>query len=266
MRFKLTQSKILAISGLVFIILASCKSKKVTNDTPVEKTDTFYHGIELNLRGLPVRVYRWNMQNYDSIMKRERFNLLIKEVIDDSNRVKQIEFLRKGQPTDFYDFPISKVAYDYDKDKIIETLYDEDGNTLFVDKHVSHYQSIYYLDADKYIMDVERTSDLVKRDSVYTELAGGPTPIEELQEDVKYFFERYYKGKPLEVEFYKYSYYKMDGVYPVSKDFTIDTLKYDWQRRNPRKIKGKIVFDTLYIPTLIQEEIENGFQKLKSQN
>ena len=266
MCFKSTKPKILVILGLVFIVWTSCKSKKIVNDVPVKKNYTFYHGIELNLRGLPVRVYRWNTQDYDTIMNRDRTNLLIKEVIDDSNRVKQIEFLRKGKPTDFYDFPISKVTYAYEANKIIETLYDEDGQRLYVDKYVSHYQSIYHLDANNYIENVERKSDLVTRDSVYTELAGEPTPLEELEQDVKYFYERYYKGKPLEVEFYKYSYYKMDGIYPVSRDFTIDTLKYNWQRRNPRKKNDKIVFDTLYIPTLIQEEIENGFKKLKSQN
>jgi len=121
--FKLNRIKRDIVIVLLLIITSSCKSKNVVDELPIKKNYTFYHGIELTADDIPVRVYKWNTIDYDSIMNRERFNLLIKEVIDDNNRVKQIEFLRKGKPTDFYDFPISKVIYDYEDDKIIETLY-----------------------------------------------------------------------------------------------------------------------------------------------
>ena len=264
--FKLNRIKRDIVIVLLLIITSSCKSKNVVDELPIKKNYTFYHGIELTGGDIPVRVYKWNTDGYDSIMNSERFNLLIKEVIDDNNRVRRIEFLRKGEPTDFYDFPISKVTYDYEKDKIIETLFDTDGQTLFVDKHVSHYRSIYYLDANNYIKNVARESDLVTRDSVYAELAGSPTPVEELEQDVKNFHEQYFKNKPLEVEFYKYSYYKMNGIYPVSKDFVIDSSNYSYILKNTKFIKGKRVSDTIYRPSLIEDGIKNGFKKLKDHN
>lgn len=230
------------------------------------KHKVFYHGIELSMRPEFFRVYKWNTEDYDKIIAKENSNLLIKETIDNENRVVIIEFLRKGKLSEYTNFPIAKVTYEYLEDKIIETLYDKNEKTLYVDKHMCHYKSIYFLDKNKFIKKVDRISDFETVDPVWSDLDMKPPSKNELKKEFDELFKQYYRDKPLEIEFYKYSYYKLNRLFPISENFTIDTTNYGRRITNFRKINGKIIADTIYVRSLIEEEIENGIKNLTTHN
>ena len=49
-----------------------------------------------------------------------------------------------------------------------------------------------------------------------------PPTKAELEEESKEYQLYYYSGKPIEIEFYKYSFTKLDGLYPVSEDYIVE--------------------------------------------
>ncbi|WP_040280895.1 hypothetical protein [Psychroserpens damuponensis] len=170
---------------------------------------------------------------------------LIKETKDSKNRVIQLEFLRDGTYSSFGNFPIAKVTYTYVENTIIETSYDKHGNTIYVDKFGAHYQSIYHLDDNGLIVKAERIYDFDTKDPVWKQLHMKPPTKADLKTEARDYFTEYYANKPLEVEFYKYSYYKLNGVYPVSKDYQLESD-----------------YKTKYLDYLIEEGIAIGVHKL----
>lgn len=238
-------------------LLNSCSSKQKVNSNSIKtktnteqpkiikeptfytsKQEVFYHSILTGYNDKrPVLIEKWNNNNFSQKQ--------IREIIDKKNRVIQLEFLRNNKLSEYGYFPIAKVTYEYTENKIIETSYDKYGETLYVDKHVAHYQSVYYLNKKGFIERVERISDFEKRDSVWEELNMKPPSRTELEEESKKYQVTYYTGKPIEIEFYKYSYYKFDGVYPVSEDYVVG-----------KNYKKKYAF------YLIDKGIEQGVKKL----
>lgn len=219
---------------MTVFLLQSCSSKKevVSNsaktetsvDTPIliEKLDSdsskqrvVYHSILTGTNDKrPIIIEEWN-NNASS-------NKQIRETIDKKNRVTKLEFLRNSKLSEYGYFPITKVTYKYTENKIIETSYDKNEETLYVDKHIAHYQSIYHLNKNGFIEKVERISDFKKRDSIWSELNMLPPSKVDLEEESKKYQLNYYNGKPIEIEFYKYSYSKLDGIYPVSEDYIVE--------------------------------------------
>ncbi|WP_298903500.1 hypothetical protein [uncultured Psychroserpens sp.] len=213
--------------------------KKTNSDSSEQKV--IYHSILVGTYDKrPLIIEKWN--NNGSSKKQ------IRETIDKKNRVTKLEFLRNDKLSEFGYFPIAKVTYEYSENKIIETAYDKYEETLFVDKHVAHYQSIYHLNKNGFIEKVERISDFKKRDSIWSELNMSPPSNAELQEESKEYQLYYYSGKPIEIEFYKYSYSKLDGIYPVSKDYIVEK---DYQEK--------------YIFYWMERGVEQGVKKLKSE-
>jgi hypothetical protein len=197
-----------------------------------------YHEIITGIKEeRPIIVTGWNQK------KGSRY---IRETIDEHNRVVKLDFIRNGRLVESAWLPIAKITYEYDENMIIETVYDENEKALYVDKHSSHYQTIYYLDKNNYIKKVERISDFETRNPIWKELDIAPTSTEELKKESIAFFKQYYKGKPYEIEFYKYSYYKYDGMYPVGKNFIIEK---DFTKK--------------FLNSCIEEEIVKGIAKLK---
>ena len=58
----------------------------------------------------------------------------------------------------------------------------------------------------------------------------------------------------------------MGGIYPVSKDFVIDSSQYSYNLKNIRFVEGKRISDTIYKPSLIEKGIADGFKNLNSKN
>lgn len=212
---------------LVFILVNSCATKE----------KIAYHRVYTGTYDArPVVVDLWNDSSGDK---------LIRETTDEKNRVIKIEFLTQGKLSGHGNFPVAKITYEYQDHKIIETAYDKDEKNLYVDKHASHYKSIYYLDENGFIEKVDRVSDFKTRDPVWKELNMEPPSRADLEKESKDYHTHFYEGRPLEVEFYKYSYYKFNGIYPISKDYKIDS---DYENK--------------YMDTWMEIGIEDGIKKL----
>ncbi len=203
----------------------------------VAQEHVVYHRIYIgNNMDKPVVIDAWN----NNSGKKQ-----IRETFDDKNRVTKIEFLRNGELTEFGNFPVAKVTYEYDGNKIIETTFDKHEQNLYVDKHVSHYQSIYYLDQDGFIEKAERISDFETINPVWAELEMQRPSKAALEKESQAYCELFYKDKPLEIEFYRYSFYKLDGVYPISKNYNIETN-----------------YEEKYADSWMEKGIEEGVKKL----
>lgn len=179
--------------------------------TQEDRQDHILHSI---LTGFsdeqPIIVEKWNV---------ESGNHIIRETIDDQNRVIKLEFLRDGELSGAGFFPIAIITYSYTDFTITETAYDETGQNIYVDRHASHYQTIYHLDKEGYIRKADRISDFDTVDPIWEELDMEPTPLADLKEESRQYFEHFYAGKPIDVEYYRYSYHKLNGRYPVSRDY-----------------------------------------------
>lgn len=218
----------------LFLLLLACMRTGAAQEKIV------YHKIYTGATDTrPVVIDLWNVSEGEK---------LIRETVDTNNRVVKLEFLRNGALSGQGRFPIARITYEYDGNKIIETAYDESEQRIYVDKHAAHYQSIYHLDDDGFIGKVERAYDFETIDPVWEELGVERPSRADLEKESEEYYAYFYKDKPLEVEFYKYSYYKLDGVYPVSKDYQLDP---DYE--------GK------YLDTWMEGGIEEGVKKLKPQ-
>lgn len=242
---------------ITVFLLNSCSSKqKAVSDSIIKKTNVeksilietlnsglseekvVYHSILAGVSDKrPIIIEKWN----NNVFRIKQ----IRETTDKKNRVTKLEFLRNSKLSEYGYFPITKVTYEYTENKIIETSYDKNGETLYVDKHVAHYQSIYHLNKNGFIEKVERISDFKKRDSIWSELNMLPPSKAELEKESKEYQLYYYSEKPIEIEFYKYSYSKLDGIYPVSEDYIVENN-----------------YEEKYIYYGIEKGIEQGVKKL----
>ncbi|SCY00186.1 hypothetical protein SAMN05192588_0670 [Nonlabens sp. Hel1_33_55] len=149
----------------------------------------------------------------------------IRETIDKYNRVTKLEFFREENVLGNHVLPASIINYEYERDKIIETLLDKFNQKTYADEHGCSYKTIYHLDENKFIIKVERFTDYESISPKWEDLADlgyKPPTIEELKEEIKYTDSINNRNTGRQIEFYKYSFAKMDGVYPVSKDFDIE--------------------------------------------
>ncbi len=211
----------------------------MVSDSIAQETVTYHQVITGFSDARPVLVERWNANKSDQ---------LIRETVDAQNRVVMLEFLRDGQLTEHGFFPVARVTYSYEDHRIIETAYNKDGTNIYVDKYAAHYQSVYHLDKNNYITKVERISDFATVDPVWEELEIERPSLAELQQESKEYQAFFFKDKPLEVEFYRYSYHKLNGLYPIDKNFELES-NYESQQ----------VF------SLMEQEIRKGILKLKNE-
>jgi hypothetical protein len=158
---------------------------------------------------------------------------LLKETIDDKGRVTQLEFLKDGKLiNDPLCYLVNRVTFEYFDNKIVETLYHNEQVLLATDCEM-HFRTIYHLDDEGYI---EKTESDAKYDFSGIEKA----EIEKWKEWVP---ERKIEidsiGKNLEVEYYYHSSAKMNGIYPINRNYKyIDDYYYGDEPENFSILKG----------------------------
>ena len=140
---------------------------------------------------------------------------LLKETIDDKGRVTQLEFLKDGKLiNDPLCYLANRVTFEYFDNKIVETLYHNEQELLATDCEM-HFQTIYHLDNEGFI---EKTESLAKYDFSGIEK-------DEIEKWKEWVPERKVVkdtvGVNLQIEYYYHSWAKMNGVYPVNRNYEI---------------------------------------------
>lgn len=185
-------------SAISFIFLWSACS--------AQKQHTFYHIYYETASDY--NIIKWNIGDTTG----QEF--LVKETVDISGRVTKLEFLDKGQPSSSLCYLANKVTFEYKGDKIIETLYLSDSIMYATDCEM-HYKTIYQLDKHKFIIRVDQFAQY----DLYN--LGGST-LKQWKEWVPEHIILYATKNPLEVDYYRYSFTKLNGIYPVSKNFKLN--------------------------------------------
>lgn len=158
-------------------------------------------------------IVKWNIEN------QEKFEWVIQESVDEYNRVKELKFLRNGK---IVDSPLcylaSKVKFEYSENKITEILF-HGNDTLIAQDCEMYYKSIYHLNGKKQIIRVET---FWKFDTTYSKES-----IEELKEYIpEYSNSVLTDSSQMEIEYYYYSFAKMNGKYPVSEAYELQDDYY----------------------------------------
>ena len=172
----------------------------------------------------------WNIIQWN-IIDTINVKWVLKEIVDDEGRVKELIFLENGK-VNFAGlcYLATHVTFEYKNRKIIEKLYRADEPLLATECEM-HYMSIYHLDDENYIekqeiffafdfsgMDSASIEIIRKYIPEYHVIIPGFVPITEDE----------YKLAPiqLQVDYYYHSYSKMNGIYPVSRNYILDESNY----------------------------------------
>ena len=160
---------------------------------------------------------RWDIEEWN-IQDTTEFSYVLKETIDNEGRVKQLEFLEKGKLSGHLCYLANRVTFEYEKNKIIETLYSGDEELLATDCEM-HYKTIYHLDIEKYIVKIECYAkyDFSGLDSM---------EIKQWRKWVPEYSVQIADSSILQVDYYYYSFAKLNGVYPVSKNYILSNDYY----------------------------------------
>ncbi|WP_373060317.1 hypothetical protein [Zunongwangia sp. H14] len=171
-------------------------------------------------------IVKWNLKDTTGV------NFILKEIVDKQGRVKELDFLEKGKLIkDPLCYLANKVTYKYKNNEIIETLYQNDHPILATDCEMN-YKRIYHLDKEKNIDKIEYFSkyDFSQIDS---------TEIKQWKEWVPEYKVVTPDSTQLEIEYYYHSFSKMNGAYPVSKNYKfIDDYYYGDQPEKESVLKG----------------------------
>ena len=159
-------------------------------------------------------ILEWNIENKDEK------TWVLKETLDSKGRVILLEFLKNGELiTDHLCYLANKVRFEYLDNLIIETLYDSDMELLATDCEMS-YKSIYHLTKNNKIEKIEFFS---KYD--FTNIESN-----EIEKWKTEWAPEYRIVTPdsriLQIDYYYHSFGKMNGVYPVSKNYILDEESY----------------------------------------
>lgn len=177
-------------------------------------------------------IIKWNVTDTINIP------FILKETVDNQGRVKQLEFLKNGKLIgDNLCYLANKVTFEYNSNKIIETLYQGNEVMLATDCEM-YYKTIYYLDEDGFIT---KTESFAKYDFSKSDLL----EIKQWKEWVPEYVEKLAENETnLEIDYYYHSFAKMNGIYPVQKNF-------------------KLTNDYYYGDESERESIVNGIRKLR---
>jgi hypothetical protein len=156
-------------------------------------------------------ITRWNIN--DTVKNK----CYIKETVDEKGRVKQLDFLLNGKYVSGLCYLANKVTYEYIGNKIIERLFINNEPMLGNDCEVS-YKSIYHLDSEKYITKIERYS-------AYDSINLSRSELIKWKKWVPEYSVEGLNSEQLSINYYLYSYAKMNGLYPVSINYKISTEK-----------------------------------------
>jgi hypothetical protein len=159
--------------------------------------------------------------------------LLLKETIDHKGRVTDLEFLKDGKLiNDPLCYLANRVKFEYSENKIIETLYHFDQPLLATSCEM-YFQTVYYLDKAGYILKTESSAKYdftgIDKDEIKKWKEWIPEKIIELDS----------VGKNLQVEYYYHSSAKMNGTYPINRNYKYnDDYYYGNEPENFSILKG----------------------------
>ena len=165
-------------------------------------------------------IIQWNISDTTNVI------WVLKEVVDKQGRVKELVFLENGK-VDFHGlcYLTTRVTYEYQDRKIIERFYIADDPMLATECEMN-YMSIYHLDEENYIEKKENffAFDFSDMDSIsikiikeeipeHNTVIPGSVPI------TMGGFEL--EPIQLEINYYYFSYAKMNGIYPISRNYIL---------------------------------------------
>lgn len=173
-----------------------------------QNTQLLYH--ECGTTASSYTLSKWNIKDKNN-------QWALKETIDKQGRVRSLEFLYNTGGATLCYLP-TKVLYEYPEGQIVETLYR--GNDVAVANDCEmHYRKIYNLN-EGYIVSTET---FYKIDSI-------TYPTNEVEETKKYVssYEKYEVNDSIntEIEFYIFSFSKMNGIYPTNKNYKFPKGNY----------------------------------------
>jgi hypothetical protein len=157
----------------------------------------------------------------------------LKETLDNQGRVIELEFLKDGK---LVDDPLcylaNRITFEYNQNQIIETLYHFNQEIYTTDCEM-YYKTIYHLDKKGFIT---KRESFAKYDFDGLE----KSEIEKLKKFVpEHAVMTDSIGTNLEVEYYYHSFAKMNGIYPVNKNYEFkDDYYYGDQPEKESVIKG----------------------------
>jgi hypothetical protein len=153
-------------------------------------------------------IIKWNLKDTTNVI------WTLKEIVDEKGRVKELDFLKNGKVIDDnLCYLANRVTYEYKKGQIIEKLFQSEEEFLTTDCEMP-YKSIYYLDSSNYIFKIERFAkyDFSGMDS---------TQIKQWKEWVPELKVLTPDSTQLEIDYYYYSFAKLNGIYPTSKNYKL---------------------------------------------
>jgi hypothetical protein len=153
-------------------------------------------------------IIRWNLTDTTNVIWK------VKEIDDEKGRVKELDFLKNGALVDDYlCYLANRVTYEYKKQEIIERFFHEDQELLATECEMP-FKKIYHLDNQNFITKTEVFAkyDFAGMDS---------SQIKQWKEWVSAYKVEIPDSEPLEVDYYEYSFAKMNGIYPVSRNFKL---------------------------------------------
>lgn len=156
-------------------------------------------------------VIEWNTK------KNPEKDFILKEYVDENGRVTELSFLKDNNLLEGYlCYLPNKVTFEYFEDKIVETLYQSNEFPLATDCEM-WYKSIYHLNKDNEI-------ELIERFSKFDFSGMNSEEIEDAKKQLlpEHFIEAPEDTNMLWVDSYYYSFAKMNGIYPVSKNYFFD--------------------------------------------
>ena len=154
----------------------------------------------------------WNIEKWN-IDENSKEIYILKETIDNKGRVVKLEFLKNGK---LIDDPLcylaNKVEYDYDDNKVTETLFHFDKELIGTDCEM-YYKTVYHLNDDNFITQLER----------FTKYNFDGLTESEIENWKKWVPEKVIltdtSKQNLEIEYYYHSFAKMNGIYPVNRHY-----------------------------------------------
>jgi|TARA_B110000967_G_C18626181_1_gene431303 hypothetical protein len=159
-------------------------------------------------------ILEWNVENKDEK------TWILKETLDSKGRVILLEFLKNGKLiTDHLCYLANKVRFEYLDNLIIETLYDSDMELLATDCEMP-YKSIYHLTENNKIEKIEFFSKYDFTNIKSNEIEKWKTEWAPEHRVVTP------DSRMLQIDYYYHSFGKMNGVYPVSKNYILDEDSY----------------------------------------
>lgn len=152
-------------------------------------------------------IVQWNTPDTNSEWR-------LREHVDIAGRVIMLEFLHNDSLNDrTLCYLASKVVYNYTDTSIIELLFQ--NNLPIVNNECDLYhKTIYHIDRDNYIKYVEIFA-------LYDTTVLSPKEVVYMQQYIPPHSIYYPDSSQMTVDYYYYSYAKMNGIYPVSKNYKV---------------------------------------------